>query len=69
MDKQVFNSADTSVQPRSWCVEWFGSEGDFLAGKNREPISLARFAGVESLYAVGPLELLVVRFRSSTACR
>jgi hypothetical protein len=46
----------SSVQHRSWCVEWFGSQGDFIAGKAREPISLQRFAGLESLYAVGPLE-------------
>ena len=46
----------SSVQHRSWCVEWFGSQGDFIAGKAREPISLQRVAGLESLYAVGPLE-------------
>ncbi len=57
MDKQVFDSVDASVQPRSWCVEWFGSQGDFIAGKATEPIPLERFAGLESLYAVGPLEL------------
>lgn len=57
MDKQYFDSGDTAAQQSSWCVEWFGSQGDFIAGKNREPISLVRFAGVESLYAVGPLEL------------
>lgn len=57
MDKQVFDSAETSVQPRSWCVEWFGSQEDFIAGKAKEPIPLERFAGLESLYAVGPLEL------------
>ena len=27
MDK-VFNSANAPVHPRSWCVEWFGSQGD-----------------------------------------
>jgi len=57
MDKQILNSHAASGQPRSWCVEWFGSQGDFIAGKNQEPISLERFAGLESLYAVGPLEL------------
>jgi acetolactate decarboxylase len=34
----------------------FGSQGDFIAGKAKEPISLSRFAGLESLYAIGPLE-------------
>ena len=52
MDKQV----DAPVQSQSWCVEWFGSQGDFIAGKAKEPISLSRFGGVESLYAIGPLE-------------
>ena len=56
MDKQTLNSSDASVQPRSWCVEWFGSQGDFIAGKATDPISLQRFTGLESLYAVGPLE-------------
>jgi acetolactate decarboxylase len=56
MDKQKFHSADASVSPRSWCVEWFGSQGDFIAGKAIEPISLSRFGGLESLYAIGPLE-------------
>lgn len=45
-----------AVRPLSWCVEWFGSQGDFIAGRAGEPISLERFAGLESLYAVGPLE-------------
>jgi acetolactate decarboxylase len=44
------------VQDRSWSVEWFGSQKDFIGGRATEPISLERFAGVESLYAVGPLE-------------
>ena len=57
MDKQTLTPPNPSAQPRSWCVEWFGSQGDFIAGKNQEPISLERFAGLESLYAVGPLEL------------
>lgn len=56
MDKPVFDSADAPIQSRSWCVEWFGSQGDFIAGKTKEPIPLERFAGLESLYAVGPLE-------------
>ena len=41
---------------KSWCVEWFGSQGDFIAGKAEEAVSLERFADLESLYAVGPLE-------------
>ena len=56
MDDQTSNSSDASVQHRSWCVEWFGSQGDFIAGKATDPISLQRFTGLESLYAVGPLE-------------
>ena len=31
-------------------------KGDFIAGKATDPISLQRFTGLESLYAVGPLE-------------
>lgn len=56
MDKPVSNPAAASVRARSWCVEWFGSQGDFIVGKSKEPVSLQRFAGLESLYAVGPLE-------------
>ena len=56
MVDEALESHKSSVQHRSWCVEWFGSQGDFIAGKAREPISLQRFAGLESLYAVGPLE-------------
>jgi acetolactate decarboxylase len=41
---------------KSWRVEWFGSQGDFIAGKVEEAVSLERFADLESLYAVGPLE-------------
>lgn len=41
---------------KSWCVEWFGSQGDFISGKAEEAVSLERFADLESLYAVGPLE-------------
>jgi len=56
MDKQTLTPPNPSAQPRSWCVEWFGSQGDFIAGKATDPISLQRFTGLESLYAVGPLE-------------
>jgi len=45
-----------SADSDSWCVEWFGSQGDFIAGQSTNPVSLNRFAGLESLYAVGPLE-------------
>ena len=41
---------------KSCCVEWLGSQGDFIAGKAEEAISLERFDAFESLYAVGPLE-------------
>ena len=46
----------TPVRARSWSVEWLGSQADFIGGKATESISLERFAGTESLYAVGPLE-------------
>jgi len=44
------------METKSWCVEWFGSQGDFIAGKADGAVSLERFDGLESLYAVGPLE-------------
>ena len=44
------------METKSWCVEWFGSQGDFIAGKAAESVSLERFDGLESLYAVGPLD-------------
>src|SRR5262245_41767706 len=44
------------METKTWCVEWFGSQGDFITGKAEEPVSLERFDGLESLYAVGPLE-------------
>jgi acetolactate decarboxylase len=44
------------MKTKSWCVEWFGSQGDFIAGKAEKSVSLERFDGLESLYAVGPLE-------------
>jgi len=44
------------METKSWCVEWFGSQGDFIAGKAEESVSLERFDGLESLYAVGPLD-------------
>ena len=56
MVDEALESHKSSVQHRSWCVEWFGSQGDFIAGKATDPISLQRFTGLETLYAVGPLE-------------
>jgi acetolactate decarboxylase len=44
------------METKTWCVEWFGSQGDFISGKAEEAVSLERFADLESLYAVGPLE-------------
>jgi len=44
------------METKTWCVEWFGSQGDFIAGKAAESVSLERFDGLESLYAVGPLD-------------
>jgi len=56
MVENFLKSEKPSVDSHSWCVEWFGSQGDFIAGKSTTPVSLNRFAGLESLYAVGPLE-------------
>ena len=44
------------METKTWCVEWYGSQGDFIAGKTEEAVSLERFADLGSLYAVGPLE-------------
>jgi acetolactate decarboxylase len=44
------------METKTWCVEWFGSEGDFLAGGKRQPIPLAHLSGLENLYAIGALE-------------
>jgi hypothetical protein len=57
MVDQPLKSEKAPVQPRSWCVEWFRSQGDSIAGRVKEPIPLDRFAGLESLYAVGSVEL------------
>ena len=56
MVDEALKSEKAPARHRSWCVEWFGSQGDFIAGKATEPVYLERFAGLESLYAVGPLE-------------
>ena len=37
MVDEALKSEKAPAQLRSWCVEWFGSEGDFLAGGKREP--------------------------------
>ena len=44
------------METKTWCVEWFGSEGDFLAAGKGQPIPLAPLCGVENLYAIGSLE-------------
>jgi hypothetical protein len=44
------------MEAKTWCVEWFGSEGDFLAGGKRQSMPLARLSGLENLYAIGSLE-------------
>jgi hypothetical protein len=44
------------TQTKSWCVQWLGSEGDFLAGGKRQPVPLERLNGLENLYAIGSLE-------------
>ena len=41
---------------KSCCVEWLGSQGDFIARKAEEAVSLERFEGLQNLYGVGPLE-------------
>jgi len=41
---------------KSCCVEWLGSQGDFIVRKAEEAVSLERFEGLQNLYAVGPLE-------------
>ena len=56
MVDEALKSEKAPAQLRSWCVEWFGSEGDFLAGGKRQPIPLARLSGLENLYAIGSLE-------------
>ena len=56
MIKEFSKPEKVPLHSPSWCVEWFGSQGDFIAGQTRTPVSLGRFAGLESLYAVGPLE-------------
>src|SRR5215813_7976584 len=41
---------------KSCCVEWLGPQGDFIAGKAEQAVSQERFSGLETPYAVGPLE-------------
>ena len=56
MANDAFKPEKAALQHRSWCVEWFGSEGDFLAEGKRQPVSLERLHGLENLYAIGSLE-------------
>lgn len=44
------------METKTWCVEWLGSKGDFLAGGERQPIPLSHLSGLENLYAIGSLE-------------
>ena len=44
------------METKSWCVEWLGSQGDFLAEGKRQPIPLSRLSGLENLYGIGSLE-------------
>jgi hypothetical protein len=53
MIEESLKPAKAQVHSRSWCVEWFGSQGDFIAGRSTTPVSLSRFTGLESLYALG----------------
>ena len=56
MDKQTLNSPDAA--PAALLVRRVVRfSRRFHRRKSQEPISLERFAGLESLYAVGPLEL------------
>ena len=68
MVDEALKSEKAPAQLRSWCVEWFGSQGDFIAGSKREPISLARLSGLENLYAIGSLEQDLGKCPFSIAC-
>jgi len=50
MRENFLKPEKASVYSDSWCVEWFGSQDDFIAEKSTIPVSLNRFAGLESLY-------------------
>ena len=52
----VSNDQAKQFGSSSWCAKWFGSQKDFIAGNVRESVPLKRLAGLENLYAVGPLE-------------
>ena len=56
MVDEALKSEKAPAQIRPWRVEWFGSQGDFIAGKATKPVSLERFANLNGVYAVGPLE-------------
>jgi acetolactate decarboxylase len=44
------------METKNWCVEWLGSQGDFLAEGKRQPIPLTRLSGLENLYGIGSLQ-------------
>jgi hypothetical protein len=44
------------METKTWCVEWLGSEGDFLARGKPQSIPLTRLSGLENLYGIGSLE-------------
>ena len=44
------------METKTWCVEWLGSQGDFLAEGKQQSIPLTRVSGLENLYAIGSLE-------------
>ena len=56
MAANIGNMEAPPVQTKSWCVQWLGSKGDFLAGGKRQSIPLERLYGLENLYAIGSLE-------------
>ena len=56
MVDEALKSEKAPAQIRPWRVEWFGSQEDFIAGKATKPVSLERFANLNGVYAVGPLE-------------
>jgi hypothetical protein len=38
------------MKTKTWCVEWFGSQGDFIAGKAEEAVSSERLPGLEKIF-------------------
>jgi acetolactate decarboxylase len=55
MANEISNVGGSTIRNKSWCVEWLGSKGDFLAEGNRQPIGLERLYGLENLDAIGSL--------------